>query len=566
MRTVYALGGALLCAVHTALADSPSRNLAQIASRYGFPADADVAVAKSVIDPGVLRGEVGEAVRNRLVATYPHRSGAWLDISPRLGRQGLDHVSIQLDSNGSPRRIMVDETKFGSAQLGRTAGGDIQMGERWTSKRLQGLAMRYQEIGRQGRSGELRQARVPSSVPARRVMQVPLSETESVRFWRPTGSAGPWCYDGPAETLPRAVRQTERLGAFIDEASNGRVNVLKRIVQVKLGDGRFVATIRDARLVDATGGQLAALPLRASEIVIPGGAAADAAILERQITAEIHRQMPYLDPRDARQMAAGVRRSASSLEEVLSRRSFTNEVARRAGGTAAVAMMFALPVDIAMQMLAGGERDWARTAGITGLAGGSGFAGAALGHATAYALLRTPSGYSMSQRLAEATGLRSPLRVANLGGGLAGGASATLLFAYGGYWLGYYDLQSANRAALAGGIGFGAGALFSATTMALISAYGTAGTGVAISSISGVAATNASLAWLGAGTLAAGGTGVVGGTILLATGVGTVVVITSGGVLYAMHLWDEHQEDVRLRLMLDYLSGEHTFSAASGES
>lgn len=42
-----------------------------------------------------------------------------------------------------------------------------------------------------------------------------------------------------------------------------------------------------------------------------------------------------------------------------------------------------------------------------------------------------------------------------------------------------------------------------------------AGTGAAIAGLSGVAATNATLAWLGGGTLAAGGLGVAGGTAVL---------------------------------------------------
>lgn len=48
-----------------------------------------------------------------------------------------------------------------------------------------------------------------------------------------------------------------------------------------------------------------------------------------------------------------------------------------------------------------------------------------------------------------------------------------------------------------------------------VGALGTASTGTAISALSGVAASNATLAWLGGGSLAAGGFGVVGGTAVL---------------------------------------------------
>lgn len=51
--------------------------------------------------------------------------------------------------------------------------------------------------------------------------------------------------------------------------------------------------------------------------------------------------------------------------------------------------------------------------------------------------------------------------------------------------------------------------------MSIATVVGTASTGTAISALSGIAATNAALAWLGGGTLAAGGAGVAGGSLFL---------------------------------------------------
>lgn len=67
--------------------------------------------------------------------------------------------------------------------------------------------------------------------------------------------------------------------------------------------------------------------------------------------------------------------------------------------------------------------------------------------------------------------------------------------------------------------GGSAGALGGATLAAgaygLAGIVGTASTGTAIGTLSGAAATNATLAWLGGGTLSAGGMGVTGGMALL---------------------------------------------------
>jgi hypothetical protein len=70
-------------------------------------------------------------------------------------------------------------------------------------------------------------------------------------------------------------------------------------------------------------------------------------------------------------------------------------------------------------------------------------------------------------------------------------------------------IASGGLASLGTGVAAAYGAY--AGTMAL----GTASTGAAISGLSGVAATNATLAWLGGGALSAGGYGIAGGTMVL---------------------------------------------------
>lgn len=79
----------------------------------------------------------------------------------------------------------------------------------------------------------------------------------------------------------------------------------------------------------------------------------------------------------------------------------------------------------------------------------------------------------------------------------------------------------------AGGIATGAGSALG--TWALVSTFGIASTGTAIGGISGIAATNASLALLGGGTLAAGGGGVAAGTVTL-TGIFIIPTIVFTGI------------------------------------
>ncbi len=76
--------------------------------------------------------------------------------------------------------------------------------------------------------------------------------------------------------------------------------------------------------------------------------------------------------------------------------------------------------------------------------------------------------------------------------------------------------------------------------MAVATAFGTTSTGVAISSLSGAAAGNAALAWLGGGAIAAGGGGITAGSAFLAMagplGVGVAgVALVVGGIFKWRH-------------------------------
>lgn len=85
-----------------------------------------------------------------------------------------------------------------------------------------------------------------------------------------------------------------------------------------------------------------------------------------------------------------------------------------------------------------------------------------------------------------------------------------------------------------GGAALGTAGGFAAAgaTTAIVTAIGTASTGTAISTLSGVALTNATLAFLGGGALAAGGGGMVAGAAALsAATLGAGVLV--GGVVFA---------------------------------
>lgn len=78
----------------------------------------------------------------------------------------------------------------------------------------------------------------------------------------------------------------------------------------------------------------------------------------------------------------------------------------------------------------------------------------------------------------------------------------------------------------------GAGTGASAATTGLVASLATASTGTAISGLSGAAAQSAILAWLGGGSLAAGGWGMAAGTVVLG-GITVAPAIAIGGFVLA---------------------------------
>lgn len=77
------------------------------------------------------------------------------------------------------------------------------------------------------------------------------------------------------------------------------------------------------------------------------------------------------------------------------------------------------------------------------------------------------------------------------------------------------EVLEAEKLVLGGGQAVGAAYAAGQGTVALVGLFGTASTGTAIGGLSGAAAWNATLAWLGGGSLAAGGGGMAMGTLVL---------------------------------------------------
>ena len=95
------------------------------------------------------------------------------------------------------------------------------------------------------------------------------------------------------------------------------------------------------------------------------------------------------------------------------------------------------------------------------------------------------------------------------------------------------DVTRRTAEAFGGGtIAASSGVLISVASYGSATLFATASTGTAISTLSGVAAKSATLAWFGGGSLAAGGMGVAGGTAVLG-GIAVAPALAIGSTIYA---------------------------------
>ena len=237
-------------------------------------------------------------------------------------------------------------------------------------------------------------------------------------------------------------------------------------------------------------------------------------------------KIPHMAEADAKKIAKKAIREAVDLQTVLNQQerpywqSALSDVAK-AGIAGAV---LAGAVDVGVQLYTTGQIDWGNAGVMALLGAGSAGAGAAAHHLVMHAAINNAAAYQFYTRIANAVGLPTGMAAASIIGKSAGGTVGSVVYALGMYATGKIKAGEAAYIAALGAMGSIAGTAAGGAMVAFATAYGTAGTGVAISSLSGAAANSAALAWLGGGSVAAGGGGVALGTVFVSGGTAIVAI------------------------------------------
>lgn len=491
-------------------------------------AHADIALCRSVINMNHLKGEFGENIVEKLyLENHLQRSGSWEAIAPRLGRQGIDQIYIKYDSRGLPRKIMVGEVKYGTSNLQMTKDG-MQLGQRWTLKRLKALANRYMNLSG---TSDIGISMRPSKLGIGHEIPVNLKNGRSGVFWR-KNALDSWKFEGRREDLPDARKKIETDGHFLRSAGEDRIAIRRRLFEVSHDNNILKIRIKDAAGLEKGLSQNQLQPLQEISLKLSGNEGKTA-----EIAKQLKSKMGYLSDKECMDYAEKLSRNINKPAD-----SFAASVAKSSLKAGIAGALFTLSIEAVIQTSQGNfNPEHLAESAIIGF--GSVGVGSAVGQITTKYLMSSAA-HSAVIRTASSIGVST----AYLGNALGSAASmgvTSVLFAYGGYFTGHYDSYTANKLAFTGLVGAGGGALAGSGIMFLATTYGTASTGTAISSLSGAAATKAALAWLGGGTVASGGGGAAWGAAAVG-GIVTVALVAATTIGMGVFQLYEKSEQNRL--------------------
>lgn len=494
---------------------------------------ADLAISGSRINMRHFKGALGEAV----TGSYLSRGADWVQVRQELRPQGIDHVHLKVDQKGLIRDLMVSEVKTGQSRLGMTKDGK-QMSEKWITPRLRKLSSEYRSLATDFRAGRVQRGPIPKLVPGIQVLELPLAQGEVIQFWRES-STSRWKVAASEKQLIQIETQFDRVVGRLEAASDGKIAYRTRLLSVKPSGGELLITVKDAQLLKSGGS--AKLPeLETLRIPMSRGRA-----MEAELAGSLKKIRPLWTDQEIRVHSRELRNQILRSNQGLSQGSQSGVIRR--GGIVSASAGGALSggLDLLGQLWTTGQVDLRQLGTYTA----AGATGTLVGHFSGVAatefLLSNPAGLEITRQVGTSLGLQSTGFSANLLGSALGGTAASAAFSYVLYFAGQVDIETANRMAAAGTIGSLAGVGFLSAGQFFVTAFGAAGTGTAIGSLSGAAASSAIGAW-GGGIFAGSG-------ILSSTGVGLVVVGVGALVYVGFEMNDQANELERLELTAEYL-------------
>ena len=486
-----------------------------------------------------IKGDFGERMMNVAMTKRLLRvTGGWSIATPaRTGRSGIDGLYFKLDSEGNFRDLLVADAKYGTATLNVLKDGPKQMSREWIKPRLEHTARMYRSFAKEIDLQNTAVAKGVAKNAASNRIAIPINENTSAEIWRTPDGLRYFCPDKAVSTAD-IQRQLNRAAHYLDQAAAGNGMYRPGLFSYTASGRKHVITFRtldaDAKVVGSSQvkGTFAQLPVEYQKTV------------QSQVRRTLLAAGKSRD--EVRVLTADICNDAEKFNRICMqpRHSYMAGLDTKAIGVAGAVGVVAMGLDALVQYLEHGEPDIGRVMTTGALATGS-------------AVVGNYAGTQASLLL----GSYSPV-LGQYGGAILGGGVGSAIFSYGLYAAGYIDGRAAHTGTI---VGVGAAALTPVAygmaysgAMAIGLSYGTAGTGAAVSSLSGAAATNAAAAWLGGGTVASGGGGAAaaGGSVLVTGGTAIIVIAAvvaiERTVHYASYFKDTADQQRYLSTIVNY--------------
>ena len=489
-------------------------------------ARADIAYARSFLTQTHLKGTIGEFFAERYFLNNQLEQnirGNWIPLTPRSGPQGLDHLFLKIGKNGR-FYWMVGESKYGTSQLGTTVGGVRQLSTEWTSERIQKLGQQYLSL-----STKTVGLKNMPEIPPKAQFDVPIGGGKTVSFWKDANDN--WFFTGTMEELRQAQSMAQKMGNSL--ASTG-CNIRVRLFHIVANGNDLKITLYQVKPNEVT---TIAKMVPSSEFTVEGILGQNISDKEfcKLVSSALKNKFPNMTEAELKDTAQDILKKYKAGEFLAEPRPLWQSVALQSLSAAGIAGV----VDIGFQFVMTRRVD----IGHVFLTAASAGIGAASGQIVGIILIKTSLGISSVRSISSFVNVGSGLTRSAIAG-LSGGAVTTLLMAYGSLALGYCDAKQANRMAVSGLAGTIAS---TAVAVGVPSAVST----MVFGSLHGAAATSATMAWLGFGSIANGGLGMAGGAMLLGGYAVVAGMVVSAIVSYGYRKYDEYDNRQYLILLAD---------------
>jgi hypothetical protein len=457
-----------------------------------------------------MKGDFLESLQRGLV---PGNGDKFQNLTPhRIGFAGIDGLLVQ-SNNGDISKLLVVESKYGSSRLNPNTLDGRQMSESWIIPRLKRTAMMYTNCANALENSTLRKMADDRPDELLQILgDIPGAEQLVLRH----GNA----YSSNSDlTKDEIVQRLRNVSSKLMSAANGAFPYESILLKMRSVDNQFLFSVY---ALDREGHQIGppTLEMPYSNLSLELKNAvnqrleqtlSDSGFPERHINKLKDAILHNPELLKIVQSAPEIDFLAPGLDAIM-------------GGLSTGALSGLITFLISSR--SGGYRtdfnwDVTRTAIAVGV---SSSIGTMFGYNSAAELEVSYFGEKVSSVIGNV--IPDTEYVEELIGSIGGGAVAGLSYNVIRFIMGQSDVVAIRRGLIRTGTKIAFSGAATSGTMAAVMTFAAASTGTQISALSGVAAHNATMAFLGGGSVASGGGGMAVGTMVL-TGIGTAVGIAA---------------------------------------